>query len=85
MVPRKNGACEIIKTFFAFFVFAFITLTRGFVGKPPTNDLFGVTERAGTSFGPAKFSNGIVTLGIIDEVLEIDVHFRPLCLGDNVP
>ena len=59
MVPRKNGACEIIKTFFAFFTF--ITLTRGFVGKTPTDDPPGVAERAGASFGPAKFTNGIVT------------------------
>ena len=69
----KDGVSQIIKTFVT--VVALIALTVEFrVIKAALDDLFGFTRGAVHAVCPAQFTDGLITLRIIDEILDVDLH-----------
>lgn len=74
MMASKDGAGEIIKTLLAFL--AFVALGWGFVGKTSADNMPGFTKRTGAPLRPTKLAYGIVALGIIDKILDVDVYHQ---------
>ena len=73
MMSGKNGVCQIIKAFVT--VGTLIALTCGFrVIKTALNDLFGLTRWALDTVWPAQLAYRLITLNIIDQMLDIDLH-----------
>ena len=73
MMARKNSVCQIIKTFVT--VSTLIALMGGFrIIKATLDDLFGFTRGARDAARPASFTDGLITLDIIDEIRDIDLH-----------
>ena len=69
----KNGVSQIIKAFVT--IGTLITLTGGFrVIKAALDDLFGLTRGAVDAVWPAQIAYGLITLNIIDQILDIDLH-----------
>jgi len=69
----KNGVSQIIKAFVT--VGTLIALTCGFrVIKAALDDLFGLTRWALDAVGPAQLADGLITLNIIDQILDIDLQ-----------
>ena len=72
-MSSKNGIRQIIKT--SVTVMTLITLTYRFrIIKATLDDVFGFTKRASDAVRPSQLSNGLITLHIIDEILDIDLH-----------
>jgi hypothetical protein len=68
MMACKHGGCQIIATCET--VVTLIALTRSFrVIKAALHDLFGLTRGAGDTIWPAPFAYGLITLNIIDQML----------------
>ena len=42
--------------------------------KAALDDLVGLTRWAGDTIWPAQLTDGLITLDIIDEILDIDLH-----------
>ena len=79
----KNSVGQIIKACVT--VFAFIALTGGFgVIKAALDDLFGLTRGAVNTVWPAQVADGLITLHIIDQVLDIDLHRWTPVRGGNM-
>src|SRR5262249_21119714 len=56
-------------------VVTLITLTGGFrVIKATLDDLSRLTRGARNAVGPAQLADGLITLHIIDEILNVDLH-----------
>ncbi len=73
MMPGKDGVGSIIKAFVA--VVTLIALTGGFrVIKAALDDLFGLAGWAFDAVCPAQFADGLITLNIIDQILDIDLQ-----------
>src|SRR6266436_532471 len=73
MMARKNGVCQIIKACIA--VFTFITLTCQFLLiKAALHDMFGLTRGTLYAFWPAQLTYRLITLTIIDQILDIDLQ-----------
>jgi hypothetical protein len=73
MMASKDGVGQIIKACVA--VVTLIALTGGFrVIKTALDDMLGLTRRAVNALWPAQFTNGLITLCIIDEILDVDLH-----------
>jgi hypothetical protein len=73
MMSGKDGVSQIIKAFVT--VVTLIALTVGFrVIKAALDDLFGFTRGAVHAVWPAQFADGLITLRIIDEILDVDLH-----------
>jgi hypothetical protein len=54
---------------------ALIALTGGFgVIKAAFDDVFGLTRGTLNAIRPAQLTNGLITLHIIDEILDVDLH-----------
>lgn len=69
----KNGVSQVIKTFVA--VMALIALTIGFgVIKATLDDVFGFARGALYTVWPTQVADSLITLGIIDEILDVDWH-----------
>src|SRR5262249_28825760 len=69
----KDGVGQIIKAFVT--VVTLIALTgRLRVIKAALDDLVGLTRWAGDTIWPAQLTDGLITLDIIDEILDIDLH-----------
>jgi hypothetical protein len=69
----KNGVGQIIKACVT--VVTLIALTRGFrVIKATLDDLFRLTRRARNAIGPTQLADGLITLHLIDEILNVDLH-----------
>jgi len=70
---RKDGVGQIIKAFVT--VVALIALTGGFrVIKATLDDMLRLTRGALDAIGPAQLADGLITLHIIDEMLDVDLH-----------
>src|SRR5215471_2576371 len=73
MMSGKDGVGQIIKAFVT--VVTLIALTgRLRVIKAALDDLVGLTRWAGDTIWPAQLTDGLITLDIIDEMLDIDLH-----------
>ena len=73
MMSRKNSVGQIIKTFVT--VGTLIALTCGFrVIKAALDDLCGLTRWARDAIWPAQLADGLITLHIIDQMLDIDLY-----------
>ena len=69
----KDGVSQIIKAFVT--VVTRIALPGGFrVIKAALDDLGGLTRWAGDTIWPAQLPDGLITLDIIDEIRDIDLH-----------
>jgi hypothetical protein len=73
MMSSKDGVGQVIKTFVA--VVALLALTGRFrVIKATLDDVFGLTRGTRNAVGPAQLTNRLITLDIIDEILDVDLH-----------
>src|SRR5712691_4869148 len=73
MMSRKDGVGQIIKAVVT--VVALIALTGGFrVIKATLDDMLRLTRGALDAIGPAQLADGLITLHIIDEMLDDDLH-----------
>ena len=73
MMAGKDGVGEIIKAFVT--IATLIALTGRFcIVEATLDDLFGLTSGAVDAVWPAQLSDGLITLHIIDEILNVDLH-----------
>ena len=73
MMARTDGVGQIIKA--SVTVVTLVALTGGFrVIKTTLDDLFGLTRGAGDTVRPASFAYGLITLNLIDQILDVDLH-----------
>jgi hypothetical protein len=73
MMAGKDGVGKIIKA--GVTVFAFIALTVRFrIIEAALDNLFGLTRGAVNTIWPAQVADDLITLHIIDQVLDIDLH-----------
>ena len=73
MMASKDGVGEIIKA--GVTVVTRIALTGGFrVIKTALDHLWGFTSGACDSLWPAQLAEGLRTLHVIDEILDVDLH-----------
>src|SRR5215813_9623340 len=72
-MSRKQGVGQIIKA--SVTVVTRIALTGGFrVIKATLDDLYRLTRGARHAVGPAQLADRLITLHIIDEMLNVDLH-----------
>jgi len=72
-MSRNNGVGQVIKTCVT--IVTLVALTgRLRVIKAAFDDLFGLIRGAGDTIWPAQLTDGLITLGIIDEILDVDLH-----------
>src|SRR5439155_17425185 len=73
VMSGKDGVGQIIKTCVA--VVTLIALTGWFrVLKATLDDVLRRTRRTHDAIGPAQLTNSLITLHIIDETLDVDLH-----------
>src|SRR2546422_3459882 len=73
MMSSKDGVGQVIKAFVA--VVALIALTGRFRVITATLDgVFGLTRGTHAAVGPAQFTNRLITLHLVDEILDVDLH-----------
>jgi hypothetical protein len=73
MMSSKKGVGQVIETFVT--IVTLVALTgRLRVIKAALDDLFGLTRWASDTIWPAQLTDGLITLDIIDEILDIDLH-----------
>src|SRR5262249_15127970 len=73
MMASKDGVGQVIKAFGA--VVTLIALTGWFrIIKATLDDVFGLTRGTRDAVGPAQLTNSLITLHIIDETLDVDLH-----------
>src|SRR2546428_7248466 len=73
MMSRKDGVGQVIKAFVA--VVALIALTGRFRVITATLDgVFGLTRGTHDAAGPAQCTNRLITLHIVDKILDVDLH-----------
>ena len=73
MMSSKNGVRHIIKALVT--VVTLVALTGGFrVITAALDDLFGLTRGAGDTVWPASFAYGLITLNLIDQILDVDLQ-----------
>src|SRR5918999_2341281 len=73
MMSRKDRVSQIIKALVA--VVALIALTGRFgVIKAALDHMLRLTRRALDAIRPSQLTNGLITLHIIDKILDVDLH-----------
>src|SRR5262249_25546039 len=73
MMAGKDCVGQIIKALVT--VVTLVALTGGFrVIKATLDDLRRLTRGARNAVGPAQLADGLITLHIIDEILDVDLH-----------
>src|SRR3989454_9395086 len=73
MMAGKNRVGQVIKACVA--VVTLIALTGGFcVIKATLDDLCRLTRGTRDAIGPSQLTDGLITLHIIDEMLDVDLH-----------
>src|SRR6266446_5665221 len=73
MMSGKDGVSQIIKACVT--VMTLIALTGRFrVITATLDDVFGLTRGTLDAIGPAQLTNSLITLHIIDEMLDVDLH-----------
>ncbi len=73
MVSRKNGVGQIIKACVAVGTLLALACRFG-VSKAALDNLCGLTSWARDAVWPAQIADSLITLNIIDEILDIDLH-----------
>ena len=72
-MSRENGAGHIIKAFMT--AVTFLALTDEFrIIKAALDDLGGRTRWTRDAIWPTQLTDGLITLDIIDQMLDIDLH-----------
>ena len=72
-MSSEDRVGQVIKTFVT--VVTFIALTGRFgVIKAALDNMLRLTRRALDTIGPAQLTNGLITLHIIDKILDVDLH-----------
>ena len=73
MMSCKDGVRHIIKALVT--VVTRIALTGRFrVIKAALDDVLRLTRGTPDAIGPAQLANGLITLHVIDEMLDVDLH-----------
>ena len=73
MMSSKDGVGQIIKALVT--VVTLVALTGGFrVIKAALDDVLGLTRGAGDTVWPAYVAYRLITLHLIDEILDVDLH-----------
>src|SRR5262249_33102682 len=73
MMSGKNRVGQIIETFVT--VVTLIALTSWFrVVKATLDDVLRRTRGARNAIRPAQLADGLIALGIINEILDVDLH-----------
>src|SRR2546428_11294887 len=73
MMSGKNGVGQIIKACVT--VVTLIALTSWFrVITATLDDVLRLTRGARDALRPAQLADGLITLDIIDEILDVDLH-----------
>ena len=73
MMSSKDSVGQVIKAFVA--VAALLALTGRFrVIKATLDDIFGLTRGTHDAVGPAQLADGLIALGIINEIRDVDLH-----------
>ena len=81
-MSRKNGVRQIIKA--PVTAMTLITLTGRFcVIKAALDDVLGLTRWARDAVRPAQLADGLITLHIIDEILNVDLQRLDSCEGSQ--
>src|SRR5262249_54372556 len=74
MMASKNGVGQIIKA--SVTVVTLITLTGRFsIIKTTLDNFFGLTRGADNTVWPAQCADSVITLNLIDQILDIDLHY----------
>jgi hypothetical protein len=73
MMSGKNGVGQIIKAFGA--SVTLVALPGGFrVIKAALDDLCGLTRWTRDAVWPAQLAYGLITLNLINEIFDVDLH-----------
>jgi hypothetical protein len=73
MMSSKNGVSQITKAFAT--VVTLITLTGRFsVIKATLDNMLRLTRETCDAIGPAQLAHGLITLHVIDEIFDVDLH-----------
>src|ERR671932_571870 len=73
MMSSKDGVGQIIKALVT--VVTLVALTGGFrVIKAALDDVLGLTRGTGDTVWPAYVAYRLITLHLIDEILDVDLH-----------
>src|SRR2546428_4546561 len=73
MMSSKDRVGQIIKAFIT--VVTLITLTSRFcIIKAAFDHMLRRTRGTGDAIGPAQLTNGLITLHVIDEMLDVNLH-----------
>src|SRR5712691_7352573 len=73
MMSGKDGIGQIIKACMT--VVTLVALPGRFrVITAALDDLFGLARGAFDAVWPAQFTDGLITLDVIDEILDVDLH-----------
>jgi hypothetical protein len=73
MMSSKDRVSQIIKAFVT--VVTLITLTGRFrVIKAALDDMLRLTRGTCDAIGPAQLTNSLITLHVIDELRDVDLH-----------
>src|SRR6266478_763217 len=73
MMSSKDGVGQLIKTCVT--VVTCIALTRWFrVIKATLHNLLRLTRGTHNAVGPAQLTNRLITLHLVDEILDVDLH-----------
>ena len=83
MMSGKNSIRQIIKALVT--IRTLITLTGGFgVVKATLHGLCGLTRWARDAVCPPQLTYGLITLHIIDQILDIDLQGRTPVMGEEM-
>jgi hypothetical protein len=75
MMSRQNGVSQIVKT--GVTVGTCLALTCGFrIIKAALDDLCGLARWAHNAVWPSHLADGLITLHLIDQILDIDLQGR---------
>jgi len=82
MMAGKNGVGQLIKACVT--GVTLLALTGGFrVIKAALDDLFGLTRGARDAVWPAQLAYRLITLNIIDQILDVNLHsWTPVWVRD---
>lgn len=74
VMPSENGICQVVKRFATFAAQVMLTIClHGIMAV--FDDVGCVTMRTFNAFGPTKLSNLLITFRVVDDALNIQLHF----------
>jgi len=73
MMPSKDRVSQVIKAFIT--IMTRIALTGRFgVIKATLDDMLRLTRGTPDAIGPSQLTNALITLHVIDEIFEVNLH-----------